>query len=285
MAAFVGFESAAIYSEECRDPKRTVARATYIAVALIAGFYALSSWLLSVAAGPDTIVNPDALVAAGFATGDAPDPTTVLFITGAGPARRVLGRRQLAAVRDVAVRGAAVLPQRRRALRVRARAARACCPASSGASTRAPARRGSAPLAQTVLALAIVLVFAIAGADPVLKLFTWLTNLGALGVLLLMAATSFAVFGYFRRRPEPGLSTWSSTIAPLLSGVLLAVILILGVANFNVLITSATDAPTDTMTIVLPLILFGGGALGLVVGAMLKSRKPDVYARIGEGRE
>jgi len=80
--SFVGFESAAIYSEECRDPKRTVARATYIAVGLIAVFYALSSWLLGVAAGPDTIVSPDKLVAAGFASGGGPDPTTVLFITG-----------------------------------------------------------------------------------------------------------------------------------------------------------------------------------------------------------
>jgi hypothetical protein len=33
----------------------------------------------------------------------------------------------------------------------------------------------------------VVIVFAIAGADPVLKLFTWLTNLGALGVPALMA--------------------------------------------------------------------------------------------------
>ena len=55
--------------------------------------------------------------------------------------------------------------------------------------------------------------------------------------------------------------------------------------NFNVLITSATDAPTDKMTIILPLILFGGGALGLLVGALLKSRKPEIYAGIGEGRE
>src|SRR4029079_1442279 len=82
VASFVGFESAAIYSEECRDPKRTVARATFIAVGLIAVFYALSSWLLGVAAGPDTIVSPDKLVAAGFASGGGPDPTTVLFITG-----------------------------------------------------------------------------------------------------------------------------------------------------------------------------------------------------------
>jgi hypothetical protein len=44
--------------------------------------------------------------------------------------------------------------------------------------------------------------------------------------------------------------------------VALLVVLVLGVLNFNVLITSATDAPTDTMAIVLPLILFGAGALG-----------------------
>ena len=33
IAAFIGFESGAIYSEECRDPRRTVARATFIALA------------------------------------------------------------------------------------------------------------------------------------------------------------------------------------------------------------------------------------------------------------
>jgi hypothetical protein len=47
--------------------------------------------------------------------------------------------------------------------------------------------------AQSAVALLVVGAFAVAGADPVLKLFTWLTNLGALGVLLLMTVTSFAV--------------------------------------------------------------------------------------------
>jgi amino acid transporter len=50
VASFVGFESAAIYSEEVRDPKRTVAQATFIAIGLIAVFYALSSWLVGIAA-------------------------------------------------------------------------------------------------------------------------------------------------------------------------------------------------------------------------------------------
>ena len=42
------------------------------------------------------------------------------------------------------------------------------------------------------------------------------------------------------------------------------------------------DAPTDDRSIILPAILIGGGILGLIVGAVIKVRRPDVYARIGE---
>ena len=68
----------------------------------------------------------------------------------------------------------------------------------------------------------------------------------ALGVLFLMCVTSFAVVAYFRARPDTGAGPWRTLIAPLISGVLMLVVVILGVANFNVLITSTTDAPTDT---------------------------------------
>jgi amino acid transporter len=282
VAAFVGFESAAIYSEEVRDPKRTVARATYIAVGAIAIFYALSGWFLGNAAGPDTMVNPDKLVGAGFATGGGPDPTTVLFVAGQdrlgafwGDSASLLFATSLFAAllsfHNAVSRYAFALGRERVLPRV---------------FGRVHSRTGApyiASLTQTTLALGVVIIFAIAGADPVLKLFTWLTNLGALGVLLLMSATSFAVVGYFRRHPEAGLSSWSSRIAPAIAGILLLTILILGVLNFNVLITGSTGAPTDTMTIVLPLILFGGGIAGLLVGARLKASKPDVYAGIGEG--
>jgi amino acid transporter len=282
VASFVGFESAAIYSEECRDPKRTVARATFIAVGLIAVFYALSAWLLGVAAGPDTIVDPAALGKAGFGTPDAPDPTTVLFITGAdrlgafwGDAASLLFATSLFAAllsfHNAVSRYAFALGRERVLPRVFGHV---------NGRTGAPS---VASITQTTLALAVVGVFALAGADPVLKLFTWLTNLGALGVLLLMAMTSFAVVGHFRREPHPDVTAWAGRIAPALAGVALVVVLVLGVLNFNVLITGLTSGPTDTMTIVLPVILFGGGIVGLLVGAWLKARKPEVYARIGEG--
>jgi amino acid transporter len=283
VASFVGFESAAIYSEECRDPKRTVARATFIAVALIGIFYAISSWLLADAVGPSTMVNPDALVKAGFTTPDgaAPDPTTVLIGSGTATLGRVWGDSAsalfctslfaaLLAFHNAVARYFFALGRERVFPRVFAR---------THPRTGAP-YVGS--MVQSGLALVVVGAFAIAGADPVLKLFTWLTNLGALGVLLLMAVTSFAVVAFFRRRPDLELGAWSTRIAPLLAGIALVVILVLGVANFNVLITSATNAPTDTMTIVLPIILFGSGVVGMAVAALLRARRPEVYADIGE---
>jgi NADH:ubiquinone oxidoreductase subunit 5 (subunit L)/multisubunit Na+/H+ antiporter MnhA subunit len=116
----------------------------------------------------------------------------------------------------------------------------------------------------------------------VLKLFTWLTNLGALGVLALMTVTSFAVVAFFRSRPEAGAGPWRTFVAPLAAGVLMLAVFILGVTNFNVLITSSTTAPTDTMSIVLPLLLLAAAIAGVVVAMVIRNRDPERYARIGE---
>lgn len=280
VASFVGFESAAIYSEECRDPRRTVARATFIAVGLIAVFYAISSWLLGVAAGPATMVDPQKMVEAGYATGGAPDPTTVLFIAGAERLGAIWG--SAASLLFATSLFAALLSFHNAVARYAFSLGReGVLPRAFG---HVDARTGSPTVAsasQTVLAITIVGIFALVGADPVLSLFTWLTNLGALGVLLLMATTSVAVVAYFRKSPDHGVSQWASTVAPAIAALLLLGVLVLGVLNFNVLITGAIDAPTNIMSIVLPAILFGGGIAGLVVGALLKRRRPEIYERVG----
>src|SRR5699024_2063557 len=56
VAAFMGFESGAIYSEEVVDPRRPVSRATYIALILIALFYAFSALAVIVGVGPSSII-------------------------------------------------------------------------------------------------------------------------------------------------------------------------------------------------------------------------------------
>ncbi|WP_334122761.1 APC family permease [Glutamicibacter sp.] len=60
--AYLGFESTAIYAEEARRPQRTIPIATYLAVTLLAGFYAFTFWVLTVAFGVDEII--------AFATGE-----------------------------------------------------------------------------------------------------------------------------------------------------------------------------------------------------------------------
>lgn len=52
---FVGFESAALYGEEARDPKRSIPIATYTAVISIAVFYLFTAWVTIGAIEPDAI--------------------------------------------------------------------------------------------------------------------------------------------------------------------------------------------------------------------------------------
>jgi amino acid transporter len=282
MAAFVGFESAAIYSEEVENPRRTVARATWIALGITSVFYALSAWMLQSAVGADSVINPEALIEGGFTTPDgaAPDPTTIVFIT--------LDAQISTTIADIATLlfctslFAAMLSFHNAVARYFYALGRArVLPSMFG---RVSDRTGApfvGSTAQTLLALTVVAVFALSDNDPVLELFTWLTNLGAIGVILLLALASFAVVGYFARNAHEE-TDWTSRWAPGIAGVALTGIFILALSNFNVLITGLQDAPTDDRTIILPAILIGGGLIGLLVGAYLRARKPDVYARIGE---
>jgi amino acid transporter len=282
VASFVGFESGAIYSEECRDPRRTVARATYIAVGLVACMYAISSWLLAVSIGPDTIVNPDALVENGFATAGAPDPTTVLI--GAGTERLGSAWGDAALLLFATSLFAALVSFHNAVARyVFSLGRERILPRAFG---RVHPRTGApyvGSIAQSALAIVVLAIFALADQDPVLTLFTWLTNLGALGVILLLATASFAIARFFQKRPDLEDGAYARRIAPLIAGVCLSVIFIVALLNFNVLITSSTDAPLDEKAVILPAIVIGAGLLGMALGAALRSRNPAVYEGIGEG--
>src|SRR6185312_11430847 len=217
VASFVGFESAAIYSEEVKDPKRTVARATFIAVAITGVFYAVSSWLLANSVGPDVITNPDALVKGGFTTAGGPDPTTVLFIAGQSRLGAFWG--DSASLLFCTSLFAALLSFHNSVARYFFALGRErVIPAAFGRTSARTGAPVTGSVTQSLIALVLVGAFAIAGADPILKLFTWLTNLGALGVLVLMTVTSFAVVAFFRKRPELENSAWSRMIAPAIAG-------------------------------------------------------------------
>lgn len=274
VAAFMGFESGAIYNEEVKDPRNTARRATYIAVVVIAAFYAFSAWAMTIAEGESQVIGrseefgPD-LMFVYFADHAAVwfvDLANLLFITSLLAAlvafHNVVARYIFSLGREN------VLPAKLAAVSAR---------------TRAPL---AGSIAQSVLALVVLVVFAVAGTGheygelfPVLTLFTWLTNTGAFGLVLLMALTSFAVMGFFRRQPaKPG--AWTTTVAPLLAGVSLIAVFGMIVANFDVLI--GLEEP-GMLSWLLPAIIVVPGLLGVVGAYWLRSARPSVYAGIGRG--
>lgn len=279
VAAFMGFESAAIYGEEAKDPKRTVARATFSAVIIIGVFYALSSWALALAVGPDKITS------GGITLDEAGPPLffnfvaqqlgvifvdimSLLFITSLFAAlvsfHNAVARYLFSLGRE------RVLPRGLSAVRHKQNAPWA----------------GS--LTQTVIAAVVIILFAIAGAGselgplfPVVTLFSWLTNTGALGLVLLMAIVSVAVIGYFRR-DNHDVGIISRIVAPTIAFLALGSVWVLILVNFNVLLDQAEP---NALTFILPAVVIVPGIAGVAWGMRIKKSRPEVYARIGRGAD
>ncbi|MEU6230623.1 APC family permease [Streptomyces sp. NPDC047042] len=227
IASFLGFEATAVYRDEARDPDRTVPRATYLALLLVGGFYALSSWALVSAWGDRAAV----------AEANA-DPGNMLIAT----VERYLGSAGSDVVQLLLVSSifAAILSFHNVAARyVFSLSNTGALPTGGG---RSHARHGSphiASLATSGLALVMLGIFAALGMDPVTQIFSWLVGIATLGVLVLMCLACLAVVVFFRRT-RADRSMWATVIAPLLGLAGLLVCLILTVMNFQLLIAGSS---------------------------------------------
>ncbi len=275
VAAFMGFESGAIYNEEVKDPRTTAGRATLIAVVAIAVFYAFSAWAMAMAEGPQAVVaqsqtlGPDVVFA--FLGAHTPvwftDLANILFITSLLAA--------LLAFHNIVARYAFALGRERVLPEVLAH---------TSARTGAPV---GGSLAQSAIALVVLVVFAFAGAGsddplfPVVTLFTWLTNMGAFGLVLLMTLTSLAVVAYLRHHPSE-FGVFTRLIAPVLAGLGLAALFVLTLVNFPVLIGAEGSS---VLSWLLPFIVLLPGALGTAWALWLRANRPRTYAGIASGGE
>jgi hypothetical protein len=115
----------------------------------------------------------------------------------------------------------------------------------------------------------------------VLHLFTWFGNIGALGVIVLMAAASLSVIVFFARRGAVGAQAWR-LVTSAVAGIALVVIAVYTVKDFDVLVGAGPDS---SLSWVLPGIIALALVAGLVQGLVLRARKPAVHARIGLGNE
>lgn len=261
---FIGFEATAIYAEEARDPKRTVPRATYIAIGFLAIFYTISVWLVFTAYGTDEAI--------AFAQSDNVDALTFNSISQyVGPWLANVGQVLL-----VTSAFAAALAFHNAASRYHFTMAREGL--LPGAIARVSAKHGSpvgGVLLQGAIA-AIVLIFGmVMGADPYLVIFLWSAAPGVLGILILEAITAAAIVAYFARTTHDH-SPWRVYIAPALGGLGLAVLVILSLSQLE-LLTAAE--PLVNVLIMAPVAVVA--VVGVIQALVLRARSPEAYAELG----
>ena len=263
LLGYVGFEAAAVFSEEARAPRRTVPVAVYTSLALIGAIYALASWAMSVHYGDDQVAavaaqqGPGMLFAMSSST--VAEIATVLFMTSLFAAmisfHNAVARYMFALGRE------RVLP---------------------GALARTEPRTGAprvASLSQSAFGLAVIVLYALVGWDPTVRLFFWLGTTGAFGVLCLLAVTSIAVIRFFAREPR-GEPAWRRLVAPALATLALLAMVWSGLANYATLLGVP---PGSTEAWVLPALFAVAGVAGILYGLWLRSSRPDVYQGIGLG--
>ncbi|MGG8409694.1 APC family permease [Streptomyces sp. 12297] len=276
IAAFVGFEQSPVYAEETSKPHIVVSRVMFLAVGFAALFFALSSWALTVATGPGAIVESSAKAGPGLLFGLTEarlgtaftDILHVLFVTGMFAA--------MLSFHNVVARYAFAMGRE------------GLLPAAFGRTSPTSGAPATGSLLQTVISVLVVGAFAVSDdkpvgdpTAPVLQLFTWMGNVGALGVILLMATASFAVIAFFVRRGAAGAQIWR-LVAAGLAGLALLGIAVYTVKDFDVLVGSG---PGSTLNWVLPGVIAVAVAVGLVHGAVMRRTKPEAHARIGLGNE
>jgi amino acid transporter len=263
LLGYVGFEAAAVFSEEARAPRRTVPVAVYTSLALIGAIYALASWAMSVHYGDDQVAavaaqqGPGMLFAMSSST--VAEIATVLFMTSLFAAmisfHNAVARYMFALGRE------RVLP---------------------GALARTEPRTGAprvASLSQSAFGLAVIVVYALAGWDPMVRLFFWLGTTGAFGVLCLLAVTSIAVIRFFARDPR-GEPAWRRLVAPGLATLALLAMVWSGLANYATLL-GVPSGSTEAWA--LPALFAVAAVAGILYGLWLHSSRPDVYQGIGLG--
>lgn len=260
VAGYIGFEATAIFRNEARDPDRTIPRATYAALLLIGGFYALSAWALvswwgdegavaRAVADPGTMLGETATSVLGGFGGDVVEVLLVTSVFAAILAFHNVISRYLHTLGDPASE-VAVLP---------------------AALGRAHGHHGSPHVAS--LTTSVVGAVLLAGClafqlDPVLEVFTWFAAVAVVGLIALMLLTSVAVVAYFRRRP--GLATpWQAVIAPAIAICGLAALAWMTVDNLALLVGGSAAVATC-----FKVLLVGAFAAGLLLA--LAVRRPVV---------
>lgn len=243
-ASFIGFEATAIYGEEAVDPKKTVPRATYLAVGVITALFAFTSFAVVTGLGASQVMDK---VAELSTVDGAPlmNPAAVVF-TLAG---QYVGP-WLAHTMEVLVLSslfAGLLAFQNSASRYLFALGRAGTLPSALGTVNARSAPAVGSMLVSVLTAVVIAVFAFTGLDPILNMFFWFSGIAVVSILLIEILVCLAVIAYFRR--EPGdVNAFQSLVAPAAAMVGLAVALYLLASRFGLLTGAVAEGVDPTAT-------------------------------------
>lgn len=262
--AFLGFEGTAIYAEEARRPGRTIPRATYLVVALLAAFYAFTFWILTLAFGVEGVL--------AFAAGD--DFESMVFAATS----QFVGPLAAGVVQILIVTSffACILAFHNACTRYLFSLGReGILPSALGRTHRVHKSPATASLALSAACIAGIGIAAVFVTDAYLGLAVWTYATGVLGLVFGQALAAVAVVAYFAR-DRRGHSPWRVVVAPVLgaAGLIAAVTLI--VIHFD-LTTGMNGAINWVLILPTPLLFIAG----MIYERILKTRRPALWAALG----
>lgn len=263
--AFIGFEATALFSEEAREPRRTIPRATYTAIIVIGVLHAFVAWAIVSAVGVRDAqgVSLDHL--------EAGDLTLGLVDQYLGP---VLGIIVLVLL--VVSLFAAQLAFHNSAARYLYALGRARILPRWLAKTNkrgVPERALVINLLFGILVAAIFAISELTVAEPLPPVVTLVPvgiGFGTLAVMIVQAIAALAVVVHFRRTGDR--RWWSTFIAPGLGFLALGTISVFALINFPLIAGSE-----ETYVVVLPWILVLALVGGIIYALVLRAKRPEVY--------
>ncbi len=274
-ASFVGFEATTIYSEEAKEPSKTVPRATYIAVLTIGLFFMFTSWLMVNSYGDDsTLVE--------FLTSDdlGGDPTNFLFAMASPYLGSFLVDKVMFFLFASSLFAALLAFHNAVARYAYALGREGLVPERLGRTHAVHLSPHMGSISQSILAAVVVMIFVVRGMDPVLTLFTWLTQLGTLAISYLMALSALAVLIFFGKNKGLDPNPWRTTIAPALAALGLVSLAVFATSQFGFLIGDETSS----LRWVLPGLIPVAVVVGLISSGILRSREPESFDQMGRNR-
>ena len=263
VSAFIGFEATAIFGEEAREPRKTIPRATFLAVSLIAVFYAFSTWIIALAYGPSNIV--------AAATNDFTGLFQVQIEGLLGSAFGVM--LQILMITSLF---ACVLSFHNTVNRYFFVVSReGLLHKSLSATHNEHNSPHTAGLFQLILMVAMLTALGLSALDPVL-IVGWASGFTAIGILMIQILVSASVIIFFYKE-DRGVSVWRRVAAPGFSMIALSGCLYLLVSNIEYV--AGTESPIVKS---FPLVIAGLIVLGMVFANWLKTNKPETYENLGK---